>query len=141
MTPPAGTLAWRVHLFAERPGRGWMALGIMAVVMALLHFAGDDRFIPFAFVVFFISLAPFFFPTHYELTPDGVTRRVGLFSTRRRWEEFPRFYPDAEGVKLSTFARPSRREPFRGMWLRFAGNRDEVLAYVASKIGRPATDG
>ena len=112
---PGATLAWRVHLFAERPGRGWMAIGIMAGVLGLLHFSGNDGFIPFAFVIFFISLAPFFFPTHYELTPEGVTRRIAFVTTRRRWKEFPRYYHDDEGVKLSIFPNRSRREPFRGI--------------------------
>lgn len=137
----APILAWRVHLFAERPRRGWMAVGIMAVVVAALALSGDTQFIPFALVVFAITLAPFFLPVHYELTPEGVTRRMALFTTRRKWEEFPSYYHDDEGVKLSTFRTRSRLEPFRGIWLRYGGNRDAVLAYVAAHIGQAGTHG
>ena len=130
-----GTLTWRVHPFAERPTRGWLAIVILAGVFAALHVSGDDGFIPLAALVLFLSLSPYFLPTTYELNATGVTQRIAFVRFTRRWEEFRRYYHDDVGVKLSPFAHRSRREPFRGVWLRFSGNRDEVLAFVAAKIG------
>jgi len=112
-------LTWRVHPFAERPARGWLAIAAFVAVLGALRLSGDGGFIPLAAVVLGLSLAPFFLPTTYELTSTGVTQRIAFIRITRRWAEFPRYYHDDVGVKLSTFAHRSRREPFRGVWLRF----------------------
>lgn len=43
---------------------------------------------------------------------------------------FRSFYPDKRGVLLSPFTRPSRLENFRGVYVRYDGNKDEVDAFV-----------
>jgi len=76
----------------------------------------------------------YFLPTWYELDADGVAVR---FLGRTRWvawTEVRRTQVHGEGVQLSPFERPSRLESFRGTFLRFAGNRDEVVSFVKGQV-------
>lgn len=86
------------------------------------------------------SLLSFFLPADYILTDQSVTRRYLGISQTRKWSEFRSFYPDKNGVLMSPFALPSRLENFRGMYLRFERNREQVLAIVSAKIA-PLSDG
>ena len=83
------------------------------------------------------SLLSFFLPTDYILTDLAVARRYLGIVQKRKWSEFRSYYPDKNGVLLSPFPGPSRLENFRGMYLRFEGNRDEALAVVADRVLYP----
>jgi hypothetical protein len=87
------------------------------------------------------SLLSFFLPSDYILTDQNITRRYLGISQTRAWAEFRSYYPDKNGVLLSPFALPSRLENFRGMYLRFEGNRELVLAAVSGKIMPPSAEG
>ena len=50
------------------------------------------------------------------------------------------YYVDKSGVLLSPFIRPSRLENFRGLYVRFAGNKDEVMRIVSERIQMPVDD-
>jgi len=85
-------------------------------------------------VVILITVREWFLPTHYTMDDEGVTRRF-LFVTRRKpWDEIRRASPDRRGVLLSPFPFPSRLETFRGIYLRFSGNRDEVMAFAEKRV-------
>ena len=131
------SLSWRVHLLTENWKKSVGVVAFLAAICVLLYWNYESFYLPLAITLFLVTLAPFFFPTHYSLTPEGVSRRVLIFRTTRRWEEFRNFFWDREGVKLSTFSFRSRLEPFRGLFLRFGGNREEVLSYVSRYIERP----
>lgn len=74
------------------------------------------------------ALAKWFLPTRYELGPEGLAIRFLGITTRAPWSRFRRFYPHSVGVHLSTFEVPSPLDPFRGLFLRFRGNREDVVA-------------
>jgi hypothetical protein len=83
------------------------------------------------------SVLRYLAPTRYELGEEGVRVRFLGRSVARPWREIRAFYPHREGVHLSPFPRPSRLDPFRGLWLRYAGNREEVLAHLAARLRKP----
>ena len=87
------------------------------------------------------SLLSFFLPTDYVLTDLAVARRYLGIDQKRKWSEFRSYYPDKNGVLLSPFPGPSRLENFRGMYLRFEGNREAVLAVVADRVSYPPVGG
>ena len=87
------------------------------------------------------SLLSFFLPTDFILTDAAVERRYLGINQKRKWSEFRSFYPDKNGVLLSPFVRPSRLENFRGLYLRFEDNRDQVLAVVQDKVISVPTEG
>ena len=76
------------------------------------------------------SLSSFFFPVTFSLDEEFVTVRSPFTTERKRWVEFKSFWVDRHGVLLSPFARRSRLESFRGLYIRFSANRDEVVEFV-----------
>lgn len=84
------------------------------------------------------SLSDFLFPVTYFITPHGASCKMLLKSSEIKWANVRRCYLDDCGVKLSPLDRTSRVEAFRGVYLRFGDNQDEVIKIVKSL--RPAGD-
>jgi len=80
------------------------------------------------------SVAPYFAVTRYKMTPEGVEVFHFFYTVRRSWEYFRSYYEDRKGVLLSPFARPSRLENYRGLYLRFGTERDRVMEYIVERF-------
>jgi len=80
------------------------------------------------------SLARYFVPTDYELDAAGVSVRFLGRVRRIPWAHIRRVAVHDEGVQMSPFEKPSRLEAFRGTFVRFAGNRDEVVSFVEGQM-------
>lgn len=85
-------------------------------------------------VIMLGSLSSFFLPTRYELDQEKVKIKSFLTTREREWNSFRSFYIDKNGVLLSPFPRPSRLENFRGIYVRFNQNKDQVVEFVKTKI-------
>lgn len=91
----------------------------------------------FVFIIMLMmigSLSGFFFPTEYELNSKGVIVKSLFVKNEKPWSHFRSFYPDKNGILLSPFPRPSRLENFRGLYIRFENNRDQVIEYVKKRF-------
>lgn len=121
---------WTVHLARENPRKTALALGLVAAV-AFIGFVVVGPFPALAAsVITVLSLCEFLFPVSYEVGPNGARVRTLLRSTKVSWGDIHTCYLDDTGIKLSPFDRQSRLEAFRGLYLRFGGNRDEVIQAV-----------
>lgn len=87
-----------------------------------------------AVLILFGSLAGFYFPTSYYFYEDHFVVKTMVQALRKEWNLFRSYYPDKNGVLLSPFGHSSRLENFRGLYIKFAGNRDRVMEIVRSKI-------
>jgi hypothetical protein len=87
-----------------------------------------------AVLILFGSLAGFYFPTRYVFYDDHFLVISKVQTQRKEWSQYRSFYPDKNGVLLSPFTRPTRLENFRGIYIKFAGNRDKVLEIVRDRI-------
>ncbi len=124
-------LRWKVHLARRRPK---VTAGVVVIILVAAVFA---RWTLQAAAYFWLTLLfaglglmDFFLPVTYELTPEGA-REICLFPRKFiRWQDVKRVLADAEGIKLSPFATETRLEAFRGIYLRFEDNQDEVEAAV-----------
>jgi hypothetical protein len=87
-----------------------------------------------AVVIMLGSLSSFFLPTRYELDQDRVRIKFFLTTREREWNSFRSYYVDKNGVLLSPFPQPSRLENFRGIYVRFNQNKDQVVGFVKTKI-------
>jgi hypothetical protein len=87
-----------------------------------------------AVAILFGSLGSFYFPTRYRFYDDHFVVKTTLQEQKKQWSQFRSYYIDKNGVLLSPFVRPTRLENFRGVYLKFAGNRDRVMELVRSKI-------
>ncbi len=126
-----GSLGWSVHPLR----RDWR---VSAGVMALLFLVWWGVWLwtrsrPLTFlsvIVMLVSLSSFFFPVTFTLDQESVTVESAFTTKRRKWEEFKSFWVDNHGVLLSPFEKRSRLESFRGLYIRFADNRDEVVEFI-----------
>jgi hypothetical protein len=128
-------LEWRCHPVKRRPAMSVAVTAFIMVVGVLVHYATESRLLGIlAAVILLASLAKFYFPTVYRLTNHGVTVKTTTQTLVKPWSMYRSFYPDKNGVLLSPFGRPSRLETFRGIYLMFNNNRDEVLAFIEPRV-------
>jgi hypothetical protein len=119
---------------------GAVALFVLALSLAVqLHFGGV-WWGGLAFVLLALAVLPYYAATTYELGEREIVVRGPLATYRRSWSEVRSYFPDAEGVLLSPLDKPSRLALTRGLYVRFGGNRDEVLQRVAALVERRAED-
>ena len=126
-----GSLSWRVHPLR----RDWrVSLGVTALLLliwwAVWLWTRSKPFTFLSVIIMLGSLSSFFFPVTFSLDEEFVTVRSPFTTKRKRWVEFKSFWVDRHGVLLSPFARRSRLESFRGLYIRFSANRDEVVEFV-----------
>ena len=131
-----GLLEWRVLLGDQMPQKR------VPVIVAIL-IAGVVGFFMVRWWGFFIgigivfaSTAELWVPIQYKITEHEASSRCGLSVTAIRWENVKRLIHTSEGVRLSPLEKSSRLDEFRGVYLRFSGNRDEVLAKIAELTER-----
>ncbi len=138
-------IEWQVHPAKRRPWVTALVSAFILLVSFLVLVATDSKWFSFfSLVVLFASLAKFFFPTGYRLDEQGVTIKTTTQTLRKEWNLYRSYYPDKNGVLLSPFPSPSRLENFRGIYLIFDRNRDEVVAFVERQMkqtGKPTDPG
>lgn len=136
------TLEWTVHPVKRRP---WVSVAVSAFVIAvvvLVRITTDSpAFAVLAMVIMAASLAKFYFPTRYKLDAKGVTIKTTTQTLVKEWKLYRSCYPDKNGLLLSPFAEPSRLENFRGIYLMFQGNANEVTAFCRKRIAAVSTEG
>lgn len=128
-------LSWTVHLARQHPCKLVCSLGLVALAACagfwVIGLLGSLAVI----TVMTASLADFLFPVRFELTPDGAACKMLFKSAQINWSCVRRCYLDDSGVKLSPLAGVSRLEAFRGVYLRFNGNQQQVISAVKTLRG------
>ncbi|MEZ5357352.1 MAG: hypothetical protein R3F48_00885 [Candidatus Zixiibacteriota bacterium] len=108
---------------------------VIIVCIVLTYFITYSAFMTIlAGVILFGALAQFYFPTRYIFFDHAVHIKTTTQTLKKEWSLYRSYYADKNGVLLSPFGRPTRLENFRGQYIRFSGNRDEVMNIVKSKI-------
>jgi len=92
-------------------------------------------------ILLLLSLLPYFTPTHYTLNEDEIIVKKAFYTIKKQWKNIRSFYPDKNGVLLSPFSEETRLENYRGMYLRFNKNREEVISFLKKKLGKSIKDG
>lgn len=125
-------LQWTIHLARRRPGRALAALVIVAAgaVAAAVAFQGLWAGI-LAAVLLVGAIGDFLFPVRYTLNAEGAQARGLVMRRRIAWRQVRRVARDRLGVKISPLPRPSRLEAYRGIYLWFENNADEVMEFIA----------
>jgi len=130
------SIKWSCHPVKRRP---LISAGITLLVLFIIAMVFNTTQSVFfgllAFIIMFVSLAKFYFPTHYRLSDKGITVKTTTQTLTKNWPEFRSFYSDKNGILLSPFAQPSKLENFRGLFIMFNKNRDEVTSFVKNHIG------
>ncbi len=135
-------LEWTVHLARRRPRQ---AVAIVAVIVLAGIAAGYGFQAPLlgvlAVILLTASVSEFLFPVRYALGPDGASAKGLLHRRAMAWRQVRRAARDEWGVKLSPLARPSRLEAYRGIYLWFEGNAEDVMAAIDHRVRREADGG
>ena len=128
-------LEWRSHPVKRRPLVSVLATLFLTLVAAVVFFATESLgFALLALVVLFASLARFYFPTSYRLSDRRITIKSATQTLHKDWSLYRSCYVDKNGILLSPYTRPTRLENFRGLFLLFADNREEVTAFVRARL-------
>lgn len=134
-------LEWSCHKARRKP---LLTVGVSLLILAfgIIVFYATERSSAFAgltLVILFLSLSRYFLPIRYRLTDRRIMIKTMTQTQYRDWSVFRSCYPDKNGILLSPFIQPSRLENFRGIYLLFNDNAQDVTEFVKSRIGRPAT--
>lgn len=124
-------LQWRSWPIVDDFPRSLVLLAALAGSAAAVGVAfGGLGYALLAAALLSISLGRYLLPTAFELDQSGAAARFAGQRRRMAWGEAKRVSVQRRGVYLSPFERPSRLESFRGLFLRFAGNANEVVRFV-----------
>jgi len=128
-------LRWSSHPFKRNIKISLLVTGFLILCWVFVYMSTQSiLFLVISVIILLGSLSSFFLPTEYELSNDKIKVRFFLSEKERDWTSYHSFYPDKNGVLLSPFDKPSRLENFRGLYLRFEKNKDEVVDFVESRI-------
>jgi hypothetical protein len=103
---------------------------LLAVYILVFEMTHSMLMVVLAILLFTMSLSTYFFPTRYEITAEKVTIRYLFTNVQKDLSSFRTYFADKNGVLLSPFMGPSRLENFRGLYLRYHQNKDEVDAFI-----------
>lgn len=132
----AAPYRWQVRLWSNDPRRLYGILFSCAMA-ALVGWIGFHQvlFALVGFCAIAFATAEYWMPQSYRLDANGATARCGLSVSSIAWRDVKRLIPDAEGVKLSPLEKDGRMSAFRGVYLRFGDQKEEVLRRVEGCAG------
>lgn len=124
-------LSWVSHpAKIRKTAATWVLLFIFIMFVVVYVVSNSIFMVLLAAFIFTGALSTFFFPTKYELTKDKVKVKYLFNKVEKEIKNFRSYYPDKNGVLLSPFMRPSRLENFRGLYVRYHQNKDEVDSFI-----------
>jgi len=126
------TLEWTVHLARRRPRQARAVVAIVLLAGLAAGYGFQTALLGLlAAVLLTAAVSDFLFPVRYSLGPDGIAVKGLLHRRAMAWRQVRRVARDDLGAKLSPLPRPSRLEAYRGIYLWFADNADQVMAIIA----------
>ncbi|MFH2054956.1 MAG: hypothetical protein ABIJ61_03270 [bacterium] len=129
-------LQWTCHPVKHKPIllTVFVVLFLTLLVALTYHWTESGLFTLVVALVLWGSLSQYFLPVSFSFNELDVSVKYTTHKITKGWNLFRSYYVDKNGVLLSPFVRPSRLENFRGLYIRFSGNKNEVLAIVKDKI-------
>jgi hypothetical protein len=127
----ADSLTWVSHPAKTRKvATALVVVFLLTVYILVFELTHSMLMVVLAILLFTMSLSTFFFPTRYEITSEKVIIRYLFTNVQKDMSSFRSYFPDKNGVLLSPFIGPSRLENFRGIYLRYHQNKEEVDAFI-----------
>jgi hypothetical protein len=128
-------LVWSTHPAKQRP---MITLAVVVLLLIIVAAVYAMTFSPpltvLSAIVLYGSLTQYFTSTTFEFTNSKIRIKYIVNKVEKDWSQYRSYYADKNGVLLSPFAGPSRLENFRGLYVRFAANKDQVMEIVRQKI-------
>jgi energy-coupling factor transporter transmembrane protein EcfT len=94
----------------------------------------------FGFIILFVSVQSYFFPTAYDVTEEEVIIKNIFMTQRRKLSEFRRVYVGRNGILLSPFRRKTFLNQFRGVFLLLPDQHEEIVSFLRERIEAGKTE-
>jgi hypothetical protein len=125
----AESFRWSVRLSDKAPAKRWVVLAAAALVGVFgLVLMRQPLLGLLGFAIILAATAEFWLGASYRIDGRGASSRTGLSVSSIDWQDVKRLDILSEGAKLSPLSAPSRLDEFRGVFLRFGDQREQVLA-------------
>jgi hypothetical protein len=126
-------LEWEVHLARKYPWKTIISLIIIAYVGLLGYYIVSTICGIAAALIIGLYISDFLLPVKYKITSEKATSKSILFSHEVEWTKVVRCTKDRMGVKLSSVKKGSVLESFRGVYLRYNENNEDVDRIIDQK--------
>lgn len=128
-------ITWTVLPAKVNAGKTALFILIFGVILLLVQFAFMTPFYTILAAILIASaFIQYFIPTTYELFEDRLRIKRLFNSGEKKLSYYRRFTVDRNGIFLSPFPQEHRLDPFRGVYLLFGENREEVIDFVKRKL-------
>ena len=129
-------LSWTVHPLVENWRKSILLGAFLTLLFIGIYWGFQSIYIALLSAIFLLgSLYKYFLPFHHHCEADKLIITSCCYRLERPWDTFRSFYVDGNGVLLSPFARPTRLENFRGVYVRFGQHSpEEVIDFITRKI-------
>ena len=126
--------SWTVHPAAQHPAKAVLGLVLIGMVLgAIYQYTHEVIYCIIGFVVFMVTLAPFFQKTAYQLDASGVLKTQLGIKRFLSWPEIRGYTISENGIFLSTKKYGNWRD-FRGIFILFGGDREATIAWIKKKM-------
>lgn len=136
--PPPAPIRWQSWPARNSALRtSLVVIGLLATALVIYGLCGQMYLAVLALAALVVALRRFFVPVVFELGEEGVHQ--WLFGRQRRiaWQAIGGYEVCSAGVLLWPEKDPSALAPFHGLYVPWTSHRDEVLAHVRHRLGRP----
>jgi len=135
-------MQWSLHLARRHPRKAAAAVALVVLASLAAGYGFRSVFLGLlAGLLLVASISDFLFPLTFILTDDGVAVRGLLHRRRMAWSQVRRVARDELGVKLCHLSRRSRLDAYRGIYVWFEGNSEDVMAFIAHHLTTEAASG
>ncbi len=125
------TFGWVCHPAKRKMNVTILVTAFLLIIVVVVWYVTYSKlFTVLSFLFLYGSMSSFYFPTKYTLSDSNIIVKTFSQTLTKEWSQYRTYYPDKNGVLLSPFARRTRMENFRGLYVKFEGNKDEVMAFV-----------
>ncbi len=131
---------WEAHPARERMGAAALGLSVIGAITGVVWLSFQSPvWAAAALLVLLAALSRFFFPSRFMIDADGITARYLLRSQQLRWDDIRRFVQDDRGGYISTRAKRSWLDAYRGMHILFGTQREAVIERIRARLSDGAT--
>ncbi|MCD6217351.1 hypothetical protein J7L05_05780 [bacterium] len=128
-------ISWKAHPLVDDFPKSIGAIFLVIVFsIAFGYFFASPGIGGLSFIILFLATLTYFVPVYYHIDEQKLTIKFLFLKTIRPLRKFKNYYHNSTGVNLSTFSAPSRLDAFRGNYLRFNHNQNEVLEFLKNVI-------
>ncbi len=146
LTPPsdgeadagsAAELVWVVHALRRQHAKTAILAAVLTLTAAFIYLnTASLVWTAASLLILLFGVLDFVMPVTFSLTEWGVESKVVFYRRRKPWSMLRSYSLDRNGVLVSPFPDRSRLEAFRGLYIRFSGNRDEVVGFIRDHLER-----